>query len=75
MPQNLEAVSQFKILTKSSSDRGLWHIAAHHANFPADFLATAICGVQLILRSCGSGVGGAERNAARPIYAYLSKFN
>ena len=43
-----------------------YHIAAHHANF----LAGAICKVQLILRSCGSGVGaaekkeGLERNAA-----------
>ncbi|MCK4732129.1 MAG: hypothetical protein KAT65_06675, partial [Methanophagales archaeon] len=31
------------------------HIAAHHAAFSA----SAICKVQLILRSCGSGVGGA----------------
>ena len=35
----------------------------------AIFLASAICGMQLILRSCGCGVGGmeqmVERNAAR----------
>jgi len=30
---SIEAVSQFKILTKRSSDRGLWHLAAHHAKF------------------------------------------
>ncbi|MGB7533980.1 MAG: hypothetical protein WA977_13560 [Halobacteriota archaeon] len=34
------------------------HLAAHRA----DFSAIAIC---LILRCCGSGVGGVERNAAR----------
>jgi len=38
-----------------------WHIAAHHAAFAA----TTICELQLILRSCGSGVGMVERNAAR----------
>ena len=61
MPRNLEAVSQFKILTKRSSDRGLCHLAAHHAAFSA----TAFCKMQLILRRCGCGVGGVERNAAR----------
>ena len=34
-----EAASQFKITTKRSSDRGLWRIAAHHA----DFSKVAIC--------------------------------
>ena len=38
-----------------------WHIATHHAPFSA----SAFRKVQLILRSCGSGVGGAERNALR----------
>jgi len=71
MPRNLEAVSQYKISTKRSSNRGLWHIAAHHANF----WAIAICEPQLILRRCGCGVGGVEQNAARSIYAYLSTFN
>jgi len=43
---SIEAVSQFKIQTKRRSDRGLWHIAAHHAAF----LAGAIAKLQLILR-------------------------
>ena len=30
-----------------------------------NFSAGTICGVQLILRNCGSGVGGVERNALR----------
>ncbi|MGB7532160.1 MAG: hypothetical protein WA977_04165 [Halobacteriota archaeon] len=33
-----------------------------HRSPPCSFLGDAIC---LILRSCGSGVGGIERNAAR----------
>ncbi|MCK4475377.1 MAG: hypothetical protein KAU16_01485 [Methanophagales archaeon] len=33
-------------------------IAREYANFSA----SAICEMQLILRSCGSGVGGVERN-------------
>jgi hypothetical protein len=55
MPRNLEAVSQFKISTKRSSDRGLWHTAAHHAAFSTG----AFCKVQLILRSCLSSQGKA----------------
>jgi len=46
---------------------------------PANFSASAICKVQLISLSCGSGVGAAEqmveRNAGCFIFAYLSKFN
>ena len=38
-----------------------YHIAAHHAAFSTG----AFCTVQLVLRRCGSGVGGAERKAAR----------
>jgi len=39
------------------------HNAAHHANF----WAGAVAKVQLILRSCGCGVGGVERNAAHSL--------
>jgi len=34
------------------------HLAAHHAAFST----SAFCKVQLILRCCGSEVGGVERN-------------
>jgi len=50
-----------------------------HRSPPQQFFGECIYTMQLILRWCGCGVGGAEqmveRNAARFIYAYLSKFN
>jgi hypothetical protein len=39
-----------------------WHIAAHHAAFSA----TAICKLQLILRSCGCGVFPIRHNHYNP---------
>ena len=58
---NVEAVSQYKISAKRSSDRGLWHIAAHRANFSAAFSTSAICKAQLILRRLRSS-GVVERS-------------
>ncbi|MGB7533043.1 MAG: hypothetical protein WA977_08750 [Halobacteriota archaeon] len=50
--------------SKLLSANPAYHIAATMQIF-SSFFCDAFAKVQLILRSCGSGVGGVERNAAR----------